>query len=108
MKDDGICVDGHGIIEVKVGTTAESCCPLTMIANRAENMALTVRRSSVTSLITLPPAYSQLSSRSGSVYSLETRKLTLLWQLKFFSSKIFLFNMKNLLATMIYTKAYAL
>lgn len=68
-------MNGNGILEVKVGTTSGSSCPVAMIANRVENMTLAVRHNSVTSLVTLPPAYSQLSSRSASLLSLETRKL---------------------------------
>lgn len=71
-------MDGCGIVEVKVGTTSDSSCSSTTITHGIENLTLVGRRGSVTSMITLPPAYSQLSSRSGSVFSLETRKLILI------------------------------
>lgn len=60
---------------MKVATTCDSSCSSSTITDRMENLTLLGRRDSVTSMITLPPAYSQLSSRSGSVFSLETRKL---------------------------------
>ncbi len=110
MSDDkGICVDGNGIVEVKVGTTSDNGCSSSSVVDRVENLTLASRRSSVTSMITLPPAYSQLSSRSGSVLSLETRKLNfkILKKKKnlFNSFSVFYFSFpqkkKNLLATMI-------
>lgn len=73
-EEKGVCVDGNGMIEVKVATTSDDSCSSAMITDRVENLTLLGRRNSVTSMVTLPPAYSQLSSRSGSVFSLEMRK----------------------------------
>ncbi|XP_037037772.1 uncharacterized protein LOC119075438 [Bradysia coprophila] len=70
---DGICIDGIGFIEVKVGTTSESSSSTSAIANRFDNLTLASRSDSASSLMTLPPPYSTLSSRSGSVLSLETQ-----------------------------------
>lgn len=80
--DDGKHGHGYGIVEVKVGTTIDnssaSGSETAVITEHLEKMTLTARRNSVTSMLTLPPAYSQLSSRTGSVMSLETRKLSLI------------------------------
>lgn len=74
--------DGYGIVEVKVGTkfdnSATSGAESATIIGNLEKLTLTARRNSATSMLTLPPPYSQLSSKTGSVSSLEIRKLSLI------------------------------
>lgn len=76
LNDGAACTDGQGegIVEVKVGTTFENSSDPSKITDHLEKLTLESRRSSVTSMLTLPPAYSELSSRTESVMSLETRK----------------------------------
>lgn len=71
-----------GVAEIEIGTSRDSAgCMLQDNMNGATNQNRSEpqanRRKSVMSLVSmlsLPPAYSQLVSRSGSMISLETRK----------------------------------
>lgn len=72
-----------GVVEVEIGTTRDPCenntidCSNEATIDRTIGILQTGRRKSIVSLmsmLSLPPAYSQLSSRSGSMMSLETCK----------------------------------
>lgn len=86
----------NGIVEVEVGTARDACANIT---NGSANgttlqdgqLTQTNRRQSVmssVSLLSLPPAYSQLHTRSGSMVSLETcmLKATIPYILKTFQT----------------------
>lgn len=72
----------NGVVEVEIGTARDLCGYTTDdntngAVNQNSEINSTHRRKSVMSLVSmlsLPPAYSQLISRSGSMMSLETRK----------------------------------
>lgn len=64
-----------GVVQVEIGTSRD---PSKTCDHTIGRVPQTDRRKSVMSLVSmlsLPPAYSQLMSRSGSMMSLETRKL---------------------------------
>lgn len=72
----------NGVVEVEIGTSRDPCGFKTYdntngATNQNAEISSSHRRKSVVSLVSmlsLPPAYSQLPSRSGSMMSLETRK----------------------------------
>lgn len=78
-----------GTVEVKIGTARDPCGyettdSVNQTTEQCCQSSRTDRRKSVMSLVSLhslPPAYSQLTSRFGSMMSLETR-------MYYFSSKI--------------------
>lgn len=76
----GVSAAVNGIVEVVIGTSRELCGikaneSVDAAVNQSSEVHQRDRRKSVMSLVSmlsLPPAYSLLSSRSGSMISLET------------------------------------